>query len=106
MTTGEPGMDDMPWRWAGHTDSGATAAVAGYEQWGELAQLGVLAVPAHRGRGFAYAAAARTVTEAIATGRLAQWRCRVGNGASARLAHRLGFVRAGVQAAVSVSPDG
>ncbi len=105
MTTGEPGMDDMPWRWAGHTDSGATAAVAGYEQWGELAQLGVLAVPAHRGRGFAYAAAARTVTEAIATGRLAQWRCRVGNDPSARLAKRLGFVRAGVQTAITVSLD-
>lgn len=98
----EAGLDELPHRWAARDHAGATAAVAGYDDWGALAHLGVLTTPAQRGRGFAAAAASRAVTEALAAGRLAQWRCRVGNAASARLASRLGFTRCGVQTAVAL----
>lgn len=102
----EAGLDDMTHRWAIRAESGAVAAVAGYDEWDELAHLGVLTALAHRGQGFAYAAAARAVTQSIATGRLAQWRCRVGNAPSTRLAAQLGFVRAGVQTTIIVKANG
>lgn len=98
----ESGLESMPELWVAVDDDGRAAAAAGYADWGDLAHLGVMAAPASRGRGFADAAAARAVAEAIASGRLAQWRCRAGNAASARLARRLGFTRAGVQVAVRV----
>ena len=45
---------------------------------------------------------ARRVREAVDAGLVAQWRCRVGNEASLRLADRLGFTRLGMQASVAL----
>lgn len=111
----EAGLDEMHMAWAadarahgegsGCGDS-AVLAAAGYQDWGALAQLGVLAAPAGRGRGFADLVAGRAAREAIDTGRIAQWRCRAGNAGSARLARRLGFTRLGVQTAVRLGAEG
>src|SRR5690606_20254080 len=92
-------------RWAALTPQGQVASVAGYQTWGtDLAHLGVATDPAWRGHGFGHAAASATITAALAEGLLAQWRCRVGNGPSGRLAERLGLRRLGQQAAVVVEP--
>lgn len=99
----EAGLQTMAAVWVAHDAGGTVTAAAGFDDWGDLAHLGVLAAPWARGHGFADAVASRAVGAAIASGRLAQWRCRAGNGGSARLARRLGFERLGVQAAVSLS---
>jgi RimJ/RimL family protein N-acetyltransferase len=59
-------------------------------------------VPAHRGHGYASALARRVVDAALDDGLVAQWRCRLGNKASERLAERIGFARVGQQTAVLV----
>ncbi|WP_086990709.1 GNAT family N-acetyltransferase [Agrococcus casei] len=64
--------------------------------------MAVLASPAHRGAGFAYATAAVATQEALGIGLVAQWRSRQGNEASRRLAQRLGFTQLGVQVAVTL----
>lgn len=97
----ESGLAELSRRWVSRTAAGAVAASAGYAPWAHtLAHVGVLSAPPHRGQGHAYRAAARAVDEALAEGLIAQWRCRVGNDASARLAQRLGFTWAGRQTAV------
>ena len=97
----ESGLAGMPHRWVALADDGTSAAVAGYERWGpDVAQVGVAAAASHRGQGLARAAGAATVASAVAEGLVAQWRCRVGNTASERLAARLGFTPLGRQAAV------
>ena len=99
----ESGLSQMPHRWAGFTSGGHLAAVAGYERWGtDIAQLGVVADPSERGRGYATAAAGAAMTAALDDGLVAQWRCRVGNTASERLADSLGLTRLGRQAAVAL----
>ncbi|MCH1881516.1 GNAT family N-acetyltransferase [Agrococcus sp. ARC_14] len=96
----EAGVQGMERRWAVHDEQHA-AAVAGYQRWhGTIAHVGVAAVPEHRRRGYASSAAAGAVSAAIDAGFVAQWRCRVGNEASLRLADRLGFTRLGTQSAV------
>lgn len=107
----EAGVQEMERRWAVRT-AGAegghrgeeTAAVAGYQRWhGTVAHLGVATTPTRRGQGYARSAATRAICAAIDAGLLAQWRCRVGNDASLRLAERLGFTRLGRQSAVALS---
>jgi RimJ/RimL family protein N-acetyltransferase len=44
----------------------------------------------------------RVVDAALDDGLVAQWRCRLGNKASERLAERIGFARVGQQTAVLV----
>jgi hypothetical protein len=99
----ESGLDAMPDRCVAFTPGGEPAAIAGYERWDPgLAHLGVATDPDVRGRGCATTAAGAAVAAALAEGLIAQWRCRVGNAASERLADVLGFTRVGRQTAVSV----
>jgi RimJ/RimL family protein N-acetyltransferase len=99
----ESGLSAMPRRWAALTPDGRLAALAGYERWGaDIAQMGVAADPAERGRGYAAAAAAAAMTSALHDGLVVQWRCRVGNAASERLATCLGFAPMGRQTAVAL----
>jgi len=99
----EGGLDDMPDRWAVRSPDGGIAALAGFERWGDgLAQIGVVASTALRGRGFARAVASAAVTEAHNAGLVAQWRSRAGNESSQRLGASLGFVVLGQQAAVAL----
>ncbi|MDP3890749.1 GNAT family N-acetyltransferase [Nocardioides sp.] len=100
----ESGLAGMTHRWAVLAQDGEPAALAGYERWGaDLAQMGVVADPSERGRGHASAAVLAALTAATDEGLVAQWRCRVGNTASERLATRLGFTRVGFQVAVTLS---
>jgi RimJ/RimL family protein N-acetyltransferase len=99
----ESGLSAMPRRWAALTSGGRPAAVAGFERWGaDIAQLGVAADPTQRGRGYAAAVTATAISSALSDGLVAQWRCRIGNAASERLATQLGFARLGRQTAIGV----
>jgi len=99
----EGGLGDMPNRWAVHAPSGQVAAIAGFEQWGEgLAQIGVVAHPTFRGRGYARDVASHAITEAHNAGLVSQWRARGGNETSQRLGASLGFAVLGQQAAVAL----
>jgi RimJ/RimL family protein N-acetyltransferase len=87
-------------------EGGRPVAVAGYHCWhSTIAHLGVVAAALQRGRGYASSAATAAVCAAIDAGLVAQWRCRVGNPASLRLADRLGFTRVGMQSAVALSRE-
>ncbi|WP_146008900.1 GNAT family N-acetyltransferase [Zhihengliuella halotolerans] len=100
----ESGIEETERQWAAMDSAGSPAAIAGFKRWrSELAQMGVLADPGHRGAGYAYAAAAVATQETVRAGLIAQWRSRQGNDASRRLAQRLGFTHCGVQAAVALS---
>lgn len=99
----ESGLGRMPHRWAATTPGGLAVALAGYELWRpDIAHVGVLAHRAFRSRGHAREAATRAVTEAVSAQLMVQWRCRVGNDASSRLARRLGFTWMGRQSAVAL----
>ena len=99
----ESGLSAMARVWAALTSDSRLAALAGYESWGaDIAQMGVAADPAERGRGYAAAAAGEAMGAALNDGLVAQWRCRVGNTASERLAVCLGFTRLGQQTAVAL----
>lgn len=100
----ESGVEDAQRRWAARTPEGRPAAVAGFNPWGgALAHMAVLASPRHRGAGFAYAAAAFAIHEALADGLIPQWRSRQGNASSLGLAQRLGFTQLGAQVAVALN---
>jgi RimJ/RimL family protein N-acetyltransferase len=102
----ESGLTRMPRRWALTTTSGDVAAMAGCERWGQaLAHLGVASAPASRRRGFARSVARHATSAAVREGLVTQWRWRVGNEPSERLAQTLGFVRTGRQGAVLVDPE-
>jgi len=59
--------------------------------------IGVITRADRRGRGLAGVAAGAAARECLDRGLLPQWRARVGNDASQRVAERLGFVTLGVQ---------
>ena len=107
----EAGVQEMEHRWVvrGEEDadgqgSDDAVAIAGYQRWhGTVAHVGVAAAPAQRGQGFAFSAASAAIGAAIDAGLVAQWRGRVGNAGSLRLAERLGFTRLGLQSAVALS---
>lgn len=99
----ESGLSSMPQRWGAVTPAGPIGAIAGYEQWGaHIAHIGVAADAAERGRGYAAAASVAAMTEALNADLVVQWRSRVGNTASDRLAARLGFTPLGFQSAVAL----
>lgn len=100
----ESGIEEMEHQWAALDPAGDPAAIAGFSRWrSELAQMGVLAHPQHRGAGLGYAAAATATQAAVEGGLIAQWRSRQGNQASLGLAQRLGYTQLGVQAAVALN---
>ncbi|MGM1029285.1 MAG: GNAT family N-acetyltransferase [Actinomycetota bacterium] len=99
----EAGVEPMARHWAVR-EGREPLAVAGFQPWhSTIAHIGVVASARHRGRGYATAAATAAVCAAIDEGLVAQWRCRVGNAVSLRLAHRLGFTRLGAQSAVELA---
>lgn len=71
------------------------AAVASMYPWRDthLADLGVLTLPANRGRGFAKATVRALSAAALNRGYEPQYRCQLDNVASAALAHSAGFER-------------
>lgn len=74
------------------TRDGALAAAAGYAMWGEqLAHLGVLVRPAHRGTGIGTKVVSAAGERALARGFILQYRTLWSNASSVRIARRLGF---------------
>lgn len=99
----ESGLHDMNTRWVAGTRRGEPGAAAGYEVWGGgLAHLGVAVAAGFRGRGLGALAVSAAASHARSAGLVPQWRCRLGNRHSARLAERLGFVRVGEQVAINL----
>ena len=78
-------------------------AGAGYDEWqGILGHLGVLTPPEQRRAGRGTVAAALALNDALDVGLVPQWRARVDNVASRRLARRLGFTEVGTQTTVAL----
>ena len=85
-------------------DREAPLAGAGYEEWrGILGQLGVLTPPEQRRAGHGTTAASLALNDALDAGLVPQWRARVDNVASRRLARRLGLVEVGSQTTVALT---
>jgi hypothetical protein len=79
-------------------------AGSGYEEWqGILGHLGVLTPPEQRRSGRGTTAAALALNDALDAGLVPQWRTRVDNVASRRMARRLGFVEVGAQTTVALA---
>ena len=86
-------------------DRDAPTAGAGYDEWqGILGHLGVLTAPEHRRTGRGTVAAALALNDALDVGLVPQWRSRVENVGSRRLARRLGFAEIGAQTTVALTP--
>jgi hypothetical protein len=78
-------------------------AGAGYDEWqGILGHLGVLTAPEHRRAGRGTVAAALALNDALDVGLVPQWRARVDNRGSRRLARALGFAEVGMQTTVAL----
>lgn len=76
-------------------------ALANLQIWNdELAHVGVFTAAPARGRGLAAKVSCAAVERAYTRGFVPQWRSRVGNHASARVAGKLGFVDLGKQMTV------
>lgn len=76
-------------------------AGSGYLEWERiLGHVGVLTDPAHRGAGLATAVGAVATNDALDAGLVPQWRTRVGNAASRRVAAALGYTEVGSQTTV------
>lgn len=74
------------------------AALAGWQLWpDDVAHLGVLVAPTHRGRGLGVAVGAVATLAALEEGLAPQWRAAEDNTASIRAALRLGYVETGRQ---------
>ena len=67
-------------------------AAAAIDRWrGNLGHLGIVAHPAHRGRGFATAAASAATREGLARGLTMQYRTLVANAPSVAVGRKLGY---------------
>lgn len=78
-------------------------AGAGYDEWvGLIAHIAVLTAPEQRRRGYGGLIASLAANDAFAAGLVPQWRARVDNRASRRLAETLGFAEAGTQTTVAL----
>jgi len=90
--------EPAPYRY-GCTDGDELLAVASLHNWNDLiGQVSVFTRADARGRGLAACVAAAAITQSFADGLVPQWRSRIGNDASARVADKLGFVALGTQA--------
>jgi GNAT superfamily N-acetyltransferase len=84
---------------------GTPVAAAGHLRWpADIAHIGILVAPAHRGRGHGRSAGAAAVQRAEAQGSSAQWRAATDNLGSRGLAAALGFVEVGRQLSVDLAP--
>ncbi len=100
----ESGLVGMPFRFVCRSADGRPVALSGYEAWGgSIAQLGVLTRATDRRQGMAQRVAVAAARSALGGALVPQWRCRLGNDASARLGRRLGFAPYGRQLAVDLS---
>lgn len=100
----ESGIATMPHLFGAQSDDGKTRAIAGYEVWdSKIAQMGILTMPGHRGKGFGFSAALAAAQAALETGLIPQWRCRIGNESSYRLSQQLGFRELGRQLAIDLT---
>ena len=87
----------------GIVDNGSLVAVATLRVWNDtLGHVGVFSAARARRRGLASKVGSAVVTHALTLGLVPQWRSRLGNDASARVADQLGFVDLGRQMTVGV----
>jgi GNAT superfamily N-acetyltransferase len=87
----------------GVVEANALVALATLRAWNdEIGQVSVFTASHARGRGVAAGAGSAVVEQARTRGLVPQWRSRLGNGASARVADKLGFVALGTQVFVRV----
>jgi hypothetical protein len=85
-------------------DRDQPTAGAGYAEWqGILGHLGVLTPPEQRRAGRGTTAAALALNDALDVGLVPQWRTRLDNVASRRMARRLGLVEVGTQTTVTLA---
>jgi len=87
----------------GLVDDDSLLAVATLQNWNDvLGHVGVFTAEHARRRGLASRVGTAAVSRALALGLVPQWRSRIGNDASARVADQLGFVALGRQMTVRV----
>ena len=95
------GGGDVAQAWVIVGDGGQALAASNLTPFGSVpADVGVLADPAARGRGFATLAAATAARYAVARHGIARWRALATNAPSRRLAAKLGFEDDCIQLAV------
>jgi RimJ/RimL family protein N-acetyltransferase len=100
----ESGLREMRTVFDEVDSSGDSVAIAGYETWSEtVAQLGVLVDPLQRGRGIGRRVANAAIDDAHSKSLIPQWRVRVDNVPSVRLAAQLGFTQLGSQLALEIA---
>lgn len=76
----------------------ALVSIAGYRLWDDaLAHVAVFTAAAQRARGLSTEVASAAIAHALEAGLVPQWRARVGNTASIRVAEKLGLVTLGTQ---------
>ncbi|WP_375423595.1 GNAT family N-acetyltransferase [uncultured Friedmanniella sp.] len=101
----EVGLAEMAKVFITLDDRDRPTAGAGYDEWqGILGHLGALTAPEHRRSGRGTMAAALALNDALDVGLVPQWRARVDNVASRRLARRVGFTEVGAQTTVTLTP--
>jgi len=87
----------------GVVDDDSLLAVATLQSWNDvLGHVSVFTADHARRRGLASRVGTAAVTRALTLGLVPQWRSRIGNDASARVADQLGFVALGRQMTVRV----
>jgi RimJ/RimL family protein N-acetyltransferase len=101
----EASADELaPYRF-GCTDGNELLAVASLHNWNDLiGQVSAFTRSDARGRGLAARVASAAITQSFADDLVPQWRSRIGNDASARVADKLGFVPLGTQAFARFAP--
>jgi RimJ/RimL family protein N-acetyltransferase len=92
------GDEPAPYRFA-CTGGDEVLAVASLHPWRDLiGHVSVFTRADARGRGLAACVASAAIAQSFEDGLVPQWRSRIGNDASARVADKLGFVPLGIQA--------
>ena len=87
----------------GVVEASSLVAVATLQAWNDqIGQVSVFTAWHARGRGLAAGAGSAVVEDALTLGLVPQWRSRIGNDASARVADNLGFVALGTQSFVRI----
>ena len=101
----EVGLGDLAAKFVLLGEEDEVVSAAGYQPWqGILAHFGVLTALDHRGRGNARVVSAIALNDALDEGMIPQWRARADNDRARRVADALGFVEAGTETIVALSP--